>query len=66
VTALGRLSGFFIALAAPGFVVLYWFMYPDFVARLTQSQQGMTALATALVLEVVGVAWLLWLLRVDY
>lgn len=66
VTALGRLSGFFIALGAPMFLVFYWFLYPDYLIRLTESPQGMTALVTAGILEVVGVTWLLWLLRVDY
>ncbi len=66
VTALGRLSGLFIALAAPSFLVIYYFIYPDYLARLTESQQGMSALMLALVLEVIGVTWLLWLLRVDY
>lgn len=66
VTALGRLSGFCIALAAPSFMILYWMIYPDYLTRLTESQQGMAALGTALALEVIGVTWLLWLLRVDY
>lgn len=66
VTALGRLSGFTLAAAAPMFVVLYYFLYPDYLSRLIESQQGLTALLAAGVLEVIGVTWLLWLLRVDY
>jgi tight adherence protein B len=66
VTALGRLSGLCIALAAPAFMIFYYMIYPDYLTRLTESQQGMTALLIAVTLEVVGVAWLLWLLRVDY
>jgi tight adherence protein B len=66
VTALGRLSGFCIALAAPAFVIFYYMIYPDFLTRLTESPQGMSALMLAVVLEVIGVTWLLWLLRVDY
>ncbi|MFO0845113.1 MAG: type II secretion system F family protein [Gemmataceae bacterium] len=66
VTALGRLSGLCIALAAPAFLIFYYLIYPDYLSRLTESQQGLSALMLALGLEVVGVTWLLWLLRVDY
>jgi tight adherence protein B len=66
VTALGRLSGLFIAVAAPAFMAFYWFVHPEYLTRLTENQQGLTMLITAIVLEVVGVTWLLWLLRVDY
>jgi len=65
VTALGRLSGFFLSVAAPFLMVLYWILYPDYLKRLTEGPQGVTALVAALVLEVVGVVWLLLLLRVD-
>lgn len=65
-TALGRLSGIFIAVAAPAFMVFYWLVYPDYIARLTETQMGVNALSIAAVLEVIGVVWLLWLLRVDY
>lgn len=66
VTALGRLSGFALAAAAPTFAVLYYFMYPDYLTRMLETPQGTSALLVSATLEVVGVAWLLWLLRVDY
>lgn len=66
VTALGRVSGVALAAAAPAFAVIYYFMYPDYLTRMLDSSQGLTALLTAGVLEVVGVGWLLWLMRVDY
>lgn len=66
VTALGRLSGFFLAIAAPMLMLTYWLIYPEYLARLTDNSQGLSALTMAVVLEVVGVAWLLWLLRVEY
>ncbi len=65
VTALGRLSGFFLSIAAPFLMVLYWILYPEYLNQLTQGPQGIAALMTAIALEVVGVIWLLLLLRVD-
>jgi tight adherence protein B len=66
VTALSRVTGLAIALAPPILMLVYYLIYPDYVTRLTQSAAGLQALMTALVLEVIGVAWLAWLLRVDY
>jgi tight adherence protein B len=66
VTALSRLTGAVLALAPPFLMGLYWLIYPDYIVRLTQTSQGLAALATALVLEVVGVLWMTWLLRIDY
>jgi tight adherence protein B len=66
VTALGRLTGFVLAIAPPVMVGLYGIIYPDYLTRLTATPQGLTALATALTLEVVGVLWLTWLLRIEY
>lgn len=66
VTALGRITGTCLAAAPPLLMLLYWFLYPDYIIRLTQTSQGITALCTAAALEVVGVIWLTWLLRIEY
>lgn len=65
ITALGRLSGLFLVFAAPLLMIGHWLLNPDYLQRLTEGPQGVTALVTAVVLEVVGVVWMLWLLRVD-
>jgi tight adherence protein B len=66
VTALGRLSGACIAAAGPLFLGLHYWTYPDYLARMMNNPQGVAALGVAALLEVIGVVWLLWLLRIDY
>ncbi len=66
VTALSRVTGLCLAIAPPALMLVHWLVYPDYVSRLTENTQGLSALMTALGLEVIGVAWLAWLLRVDY
>jgi tight adherence protein B len=66
VTALGRITGGCLAVAPPTLMLIYWFLYPEYILRLTRSSQGVTALCTAVALEVVGVIWLSWLLRIEY
>ncbi len=66
VTAMGRLSGLFLSVAAPLLMVVYWFLYPDYIMRLTEGPQGLSALLTAICLEVIGVVWLLMILRIDH
>jgi len=65
-TALGRITGLFVAAAAPALFVGYSVWQPDFVARFTQSANGVRALVAAAVLEVIGAVWLYLLLRFDY
>jgi tight adherence protein B len=66
VTALGRLTGLVLAIAPFVLMGFYWTIYPDYLTRLTSTQQGLNALGIALALEVAGVAWLAWLLRIEY
>ena len=66
VTALGRLTGVVLASAPFALLVFYWFVYPDYLTRLTTTSPGLTALAIAMTLEAIGVVWLLWLLRIEY
>ena len=65
-TALGRITGLFIAAAAPVLFIGYSVWQPDFVARFTQSPAGVRALVVAAVLEVIGAVWMYLLLRFDY
>jgi tight adherence protein B len=65
-TALGRITGLFIAAAAPVLFVGYSIWQPDFVARFTHSSAGIRALVVAATLEVVGAIWMYMLLRFDY
>lgn len=65
-TALGRITGVFIAAAAPVLFVGYSVWQPDFAARFTQSNAGIRALVVAGILEVVGAVWMYLLLRFDY
>jgi tight adherence protein B len=66
VTALGRLTGSCLAAAPPVLMLIHWLLDPAYLTRLTRTGQGLTALGTAVVLEVVGVVWMVWLLRIDY
>jgi tight adherence protein B len=66
VTALGRVTGLVLAMAPMVLMGFYYTIYPDYLAKLTSTQQGLNALMMALGLEVVGVLWLAWLLRIDY
>ncbi len=61
-TALGRLSGFFLAAAAPVTVVLYLIFQQELFLKFLDTGLGQTLLVVAVVLEIVGLAWLLYLL----
>ncbi len=65
-TALARITGFAIALAPIILLIVYAFWQPDFIERFTSSVLGTRMLLTAAVLEVVGIIWMLSLLRVEY
>jgi tight adherence protein B len=65
-TALSRVTGFFIAAAAPLLFIGYLLWQPDFINSFMQTPAGMRAMWMALGLEVVGAAWMYYLLRIDY
>ena len=65
-TALARVTAFVIALAPIILLIVYAVWQPDFIERFTSSVLGMRLLLTAAVLEVVGIIWMLSLLRVEY
>lgn len=63
VTALSRVSAFFLALAGPVVVLLYLTFQRDLFMKFINAPLGQTLVIVAVVLEVVGLIWLLWLLR---
>ena len=65
-TALARITGFFIAAAAPVLFIAYMFLQPAFISTFLQSPAGIRALWIALGLEVIGLIWMYYLLRNDY
>ena len=54
-----------LALASPVLLLVYWFLQPEYLIRFVQSPQGVTALIVAGVLEVIGVVWIFFLLRIE-
>ena len=65
-TALSRLTGAVLSAAPVVLLVGYGLFYPSYLNRLLESSQGLSLLALALGLEVLGVLWMTWLLRIDY
>ncbi len=66
VTAQARITAWAIALSVPVLFVFMWYWQPDYLGRFFQSSAGLTALAVAAILEIIGLAWVYWILRVDY
>jgi tight adherence protein B len=64
-TALGRITGIALAAIAPVLFIGYLIWQPDYLANFAASPIGLNALGMALALEVLGVLWLWYLLRVD-
>jgi tight adherence protein B len=65
VTALARMAAFFLALAGPAALLLY-LLFPEqrvLLFRFFTTIEGQMILLAAIVLEVIGVLWILWLLR---
>lgn len=62
-TALGRTSAVFLALGGPILLVLNRSSQPEAFARFVESPAGQGALALALLLECVGLAWIALILR---
>jgi tight adherence protein B len=65
-TALGRATGLFISAASPALLCVYAVLQPDYLLRFAQHPSGIMALAVAGVLQIIGAAWIFYLLRVDY
>jgi tight adherence protein B len=65
-TALGRITGFAIALAPLIILVAYAIWQPDFITLLTSTPAGIKALSIAALLEIIGIIWLYLILRIEY
>lgn len=65
-TALGRLTAFIVAAAAPLLFVGYALWQPELMGDFARNPSGARALGVALGLEVIGCTWLFYLLRVEY
>jgi tight adherence protein B len=64
-TALGRITGTVLAAATPTLLLGYLLWQPDHVETFFHSAPGLSALAVAMTLEVIGVIWIYFLLRVE-
>lgn len=65
-TALSRVTGLFIAAAPPVLFFGYLIFQPVFITTFLQSTAGIRALWVAMGLEVVGIVWMYYLMRIDY
>ena len=65
-TAMGRITAIAIGTAVPLIFLGYALFDPDYATRFFESATGMTMLAIAFALEIVGTIWLYCLLRSDY
>ena len=63
VTALGRATAVFLALAGPFAILLYLIFQPEMFARFLDAPEGRQILLAAVVPEVIGLTWLFLLLR---
>jgi len=65
VTALARMGAIFLALAAPITLLLYA-IFPEqraLLVRFFMTSEGQMIFLAAVILEVIGILWILWLLR---
>lgn len=65
-TAQSRIVAVAIGITAPLLLLVYLLVEPEHAQAFLQSTTGWTILTTCAVLEIIGVIWLWWILRVDY
>lgn len=63
VTTLARIGAYFVALAAPVALLLFWLFQPLMLERFVAEPVGQQMLFAAVVLEVLGLVWITLLLR---
>lgn len=66
VTAAGRYSALLIAVIGPLLFGYFFVVHPDYGGKLTNDPVGRYLLVVAIVSEVIGIAWIMRLLRSDY
>jgi tight adherence protein B len=64
-TALGRTSAIVIGLSTPVILLAYGIIQPDFATLFFQSTYGWSVVGIALGLDLIGVIWLLQLLKIE-
>jgi tight adherence protein B len=64
--AAGRLSTTMVAIVAPGVFVYFFFFRPDYLRPMLASSLGLSILAVAVVLEIIGLIWTSRLMRPTY
>jgi tight adherence protein B len=62
-TALSRLTAGTLAIAAPIIALIYAFAQPTIFRNLYTTNLGYSFLTAAIILEIVGVIWIVWLIR---
>ncbi len=65
-TSLSRITATFIGGVVPALLLYYLIVRPDYVYNFMVSPEGGIALLVTIVLELVGVIWIVWLLRTNY
>ena len=65
-TAMSRTSGTFVALGQPLLLLIYMIWQPEMFAKFFDTPTGIYALGLSFALEIVGVIWIVLLLRIDY
>ena len=65
-TALGRTAGFFLAAAVPVLIIAFAVLQPEHIGDLFRSAAGWQLLTIVGILELIGIVWFVYLLRVDY
>lgn len=63
VTSLARISAIFVALGAPVAALIYFLFQNELFMGFIGSRLGITMIVAAVILEIVGIVWVLWLLR---
>lgn len=66
VTAAGRYSAMLIASVGPLLFLYFFLLQPQYGSKLTEDPMGRYVLAAAVVSEVIGIAWVMRLIRSDY
>jgi tight adherence protein B len=66
VTAAGRYSAMLIASVGPLLFLYFFLLQPQYGLKLTEDPMGRYVLAAAVVSEVIGIAWVMRLIRSDY
>ena len=65
-TAAGRFSAILVASAGPMLFIYMFAFNPEYARRLVEQPLGQLLLGVAVVLEIVGIAWVFSMLRTDY